>query len=134
MPNLNKASQDQVFVTGITPSRGTALTTADNIGGFARTETSGPDLLEVVNEKIGETNLIGHGTNNIPATETSAWIYVRTDGNYFFVKERTGTGPNYTYQYIGPYYEHSYESRIIYSAADYSSNSKHYMEFRKCYF
>ena len=117
MANVQKPSQEQVFETGITPRRGYSLTTADNIGGFARTENSGPDLLEVVEEKIDQSDLIGHGTNNIPASATSPWIYVRTDDDNFFIKERTGAAEPYTYQYIGPFYEGSYESRIIYSAA-----------------
>ena len=66
---------------------------------------------------IKEADVVGHGTNNIGASATSPWIYVNTADDKFFVKERTGSSGSYQYHYTGPFFEGSYESRIIYSAA-----------------
>ena len=38
--------------------------------------SSGEDALSVLNRKMEEANIVGHGTNNIPANEAAPWIYV----------------------------------------------------------
>ena len=76
---------------------------------------SGEDALTVLNRKMEEGTIIGHGTNLIPATETAPWIYLRTDEHNFYLKERTGAPGSYTYFWQGPFFIGSYESRIIYS-------------------
>ena len=120
MPNLQKTSTEApVFNTFNMLGTNMMLAFAGQIGFAYHGETGQiEDVVEVVNRKVDEADLIGHGTNNIPATADSPWIYVRTDDNNFFIKERTGAAEPYTYEYNGPYYEGSYESRIILSAAD----------------
>ena len=79
---------------------------------------SGEDALSVLNRKVDEARLIDHGTTNIPATETSAWIHVRTDNNSFFIKERTGAGTvqdPYSYFYQGPFFAGSYRVVLLFS-------------------
>ena len=94
-----------------------AIAWADEIMAAASGTTSGPNVLEALATKLEETNLIGHGTNNIPADANAPWIFVRTDNHNFFVKERTGSVGSYNYFWQGPFFAGSYESRIIYSAA-----------------
>ena len=65
-----------------------------------------------------ENDFIGHGTNNIPATESAPWIYIRTDEHTFQIKEREGSPGSYTYFWQGSFVPGSYESRIVYSAQD----------------
>ena len=79
---------------------------------------SGEDLYTVINKKLEESNIVGLGTTTPQATEAQPWIWIRTDGTArFFLKKRTGMGQNdYTWQ--GPFFEGSYESRIILSAQD----------------
>ena len=80
---------------------------------------SGEDALSVLNRKIEDSDIIGHGMTTPVPTASTPWIYFRTDApKHFFLKERSGSPGSYTYSYLGPFFVGDYQIRIIYSAAD----------------
>ena len=98
---------------------GDSITWAGYIRVGAEGDTSGEDLLSVVNEKVGEAQLIDHGTadpTNTPGA-TEPWIYVDTGSDKIWLKERTGSPGSYSYSWAGPIHEGNSRTEIAYNTA-----------------
>ena len=71
-------------------------------------------------------NIIDHGTTdkNIdnPASVNDPWIYLNTNDDRLFVKERLGSPGSYTYSWSGPIFEGVYRVEIYYSTDDNPQN------------
>ena len=81
---------------------------------------SGEDALSVLNRKLEESNLIGHGTGNptTPPDATEPWIYVDTDDNKVWIKEETGGN----FAWTGPLFEGQHRTELVYNAQDTPGN------------
>ena len=69
MATIETTERKQSFGVSVNPQRGKALTTLDKIGAFASGAgvQSGIDALEPLNQKYGDTNVIGSGvTTPVP--------------------------------------------------------------------
>ena len=69
--------------------------------------------------------IIGHGTTNKDrsiASESDPWVYVNTNANKVWVKNRTGSPGSYSYSWSGPIFEGAYRTDIVYSTEDTPSN------------
>ena len=67
-----------------------------------------------------ESEIIGHGATDPTSSPdaTTPWIYVRTDRNTVFLKERSGSPGSYSYEWTGPLFEGSHRTEIVYHTAD----------------
>ena len=67
-----------------------------------------------------ETDIIGHAAADPTSSPTavSPWIYVRTDRNQIWLKERLGSAGSYTYAWAGPIFEGQHRTEIVYNTAD----------------
>ena len=67
-----------------------------------------------------ETEIIGHDTVEPTSSPTAAspWIYIRTDRNQIWLKERLGSAGSYTYSWAGPIFEGQHRTEIVYNTAD----------------
>ena len=73
----------------------------------------------------GGANIIGHGTTNkdrATASESDPWIYINTDANRVWIKNRTGSPGSYAYTWSGPIFEGAYRTDIVYSTDDTPEN------------
>ena len=78
--------------------------------------TSSYDEINVGSE---ESDIIGHNTSDPgTATETSPWIYIRTDQNKVWIKERTGSVGSYSYAWTGPIFEGAQKILVVYNPQD----------------
>ena len=91
-------------------------------GGYIRTGPENstaqhPTVLEALNEKFDDGNLLSTGTSlPVPDANTDPFFY-RTDENALYIKSRTGSGPSYTYAWIGPIDRGDYQMRLIFHSA-----------------
>ena len=70
-----------------------------------------------------ESDIIGHGTTDEDtASASDPWIYINTNANKVWLKERTGSPGSYSYAWTGPIFEGNYRILIIYSTQDEPGN------------
>ena len=114
MPQITKFN-DTLASSKTRRARGTnkAVAWLNEIMAATSGSSSGEDALSVLNRKIEDSNIIGHGSTTPPATESAPWIYFRTDNpKHFFLKERAGSPGSYTYFWLGPFFVGDYLSLI----------------------
>ena len=84
----------------------------------------GSTSYEEINNGAEESEIIGHNNADPDSSpdETDPWIYIRTDQNKVWLKERTGSPGSYSYAWTGPIFEGVYKTDIVYSSEDTPSN------------
>ena len=121
MANLNDPTAAQAVAKFLYPqSDGDSITWAGYIRTGAENDTSGEDVLSVLNEKVGEAQLIGHGTadpTNTPGVN-EPWIYIDTSSDKAWFKKRSGSAGSYTYAWAGPFHEGNSRTEVIYNTAN----------------
>ena len=72
-----------------------------------------------INIGTEESDVVGHGTvdSTSSPTASSPWIYIRTDRNQAWLKERTGSPGSYSYAWTGPLFEGQHRTEVVYHTA-----------------
>ena len=77
--------------------------------------TRGTSSYEEIEAGQEGANIVGHGTTDpAAASATTPWLYVRTDQNKVWIKEKDGS----TYSWTGPIFEGTARTLIVYNTQD----------------
>ena len=72
-----------------------------------------------INNGAEESEIIGHGTTDQDTADASdPWIFINTDANKVWLKERTGSPGSYSYTWTGPIFEGDSRTEVVYNTAD----------------
>ncbi len=72
-----------------------------------------------INNGAEESEIIGHGTTDQDTADASdPWIFINTDANKIWLKERTGSPGSYSYTWTGPIFEGDSRTEVVYNTAD----------------
>jgi len=120
MPNLQQDNPSPVSKSLYQRRQGRALTWLSEIMAATTGTANAEDALSVLNRKVEEADLVGHGTTDPTSSPdaNSPWIYIRTDRDQIYFKERTGSPGSYSYDWAGPVFEGQHRTELVYNTQD----------------